>query len=129
MSHNTTRQCDAPPQLQKGKVLDVLVHRDGMPAATFDLLTFSVSGSSLVIPGLISLNHGGNAVTFIDPSFTIITIAVPHDPTKGTAHWAIPIPATISPVTAYFQTLMFDPLNFNKMPITVSTVDKTAIHN
>ncbi|MEZ5988589.1 MAG: S8 family serine peptidase [Planctomycetota bacterium] len=129
VSHNTTRQCGTPPQLQKGKVLDILVHRDGMPAATFDLLTFSVSGSSLVIPGLISLNHGGNAVTFIDPSFTIITIAVPHDPTKRTAHWAIPIPATISPVTAYFQTLMFDPLNFNKMPITVSTVDKTAIHN
>ncbi|MEZ5988590.1 MAG: hypothetical protein R3F30_05615 [Planctomycetota bacterium] len=50
---------------------------------TFDLLTFSVSGSSLVIPGLISLNHGGNAVTFIDPSFTIITIAVPHDIAQG----------------------------------------------
>ncbi|MEZ5988596.1 MAG: S8 family serine peptidase [Planctomycetota bacterium] len=129
VSHNTTRQLGTPPQLKKGSVLDVLVHRDGMPAATFDLLTFSVSGSSLVIPGLISLNHGGNAVTFIDPSFTIITVAVPHDPTKRTAHWAIPIPASVSPVTVYFQALMFDPLNFNKMPITVSTVDKTGIHN
>ncbi|MFQ5503238.1 MAG: S8 family serine peptidase [Planctomycetota bacterium] len=126
--HNRTRLLGIPTQLARGRRLEILVHRDGMPAATFNLMTLSASPRPLVIPGLISLGHGGNATTFIDPSFMVLPGAVVHHPTTRTARWSFPVPRALPAMTPYFQSLMFDPLNSGKRPITVSSFDRVRIY-
>jgi len=125
--HNATRTLHVPDQLKVGKTLNVLSHRDGMPAATFDLLTLSLSGTPLAIPGLVSLGHGGNAVTFIDPTFTVIPVAMIHDPTTHVAKWAFPTTG-LPAVTLWFESLMFDPLNPSVTPIRTSGADKVKLY-
>jgi len=121
--HNTTSKTGVPTLQKSGKTLQVYTARGPKPATTVSVLTFSISPKPLVIPGLISLGHGGNTTTFIDPSFTIITPAQLHNGTTRTAHWAFPTPPGKIAGNIYWQSVMFDAANPTKTPIPVSTTD------
>ena len=122
---NPTRRLATPALLTGGKTLDVLVARGNQPANVLSLLTISASGKSLVIPGLINLSHGGNAVTFIDPSFFVLPGVATHNASNGVARWALPAP--MLKIKLYFQALMIDPANPNRIPFVVSSMDSTTL--
>ncbi len=120
---NTTSKTGVPTILKSGKVFHVYTARGPRPSTTLSILTFSASSKPLVIPGLISLGHGGNTTTFIDPSFTIITPGQLHNASTRTAHWAFPTPAGKIAGLLYWQSVMFDAANPTATPIPTSTTD------
>ncbi len=120
---NVTPKTGVPATLKSGKVLHVYTARGPRPATTVSVLTFSISSKPLVVPGLISLAHGGNTTTFIDPSFTLIPPAQLHNASTRTAHWAFPTPPGKLAGLIYWQSLMFDAAKPTQVPIPVSTMD------
>jgi len=120
---NPTARTGVPPTQKSGRVLHVYTARGPRPATTLSILTFSVSGKPLVIPGLISLGHGGNTTTFIDPSFTILSPGQLHNAATRTAHWAFPTPAGKLVGKFYWASLMFDATHPTATPIPTSTTD------
>ncbi len=121
--HSRISRTGVPPLLKSGKVLHVYTHRGARPATTLSVLTFSVSSKPLILPGLISLGHGGNATTFIDPSFTVLAPGQLHNATTRTAHWAFPTPVGKIAGLLYWQSVMFNASNPTATPIPTSTTD------
>ena len=97
-----------------------------MPVGSLSLLTLSASGLPLNIPGLVSLRHGGNPVTFIDPTFFLLAIPMPHDPTTHVTKWTFPTLGLRG--TLHFQALMIDALNMHFMPIRTTTKDEVTLY-
>ncbi len=112
-----------PVQLKGGKTLNVLAHRGNMPVSTLTLLTLSASPAPSVIPGLISLSHGGG----FGPTFLAWPVLVNHHPVTGVARWTIPTPAGVAG-TFYFQAVMVDPSNPMVTPLRVSTRDTLKLY-
>ncbi len=123
VTHNKVSKTGVPTVLKSGKVLHVYTARGPKPATTYSILTFSISGKPLILPGLVSLGHGGNTTTYIDPSFTLITPGQGHNATTRTAHWAFPTPPGKISGPIYWQSIMFDTTNLTQTPIPVSTTD------
>ena len=119
----STRILACPTQLKNGKVLNILASRGNMPANTLTLLTLSASPSPSVIPGLISLSHGGG----FGPTFLTWPVLVNHHPVTGVARWVIPTPLGVTG-TFYFQAIMIDPANPLVTPLRVSTRDSLVLY-
>ncbi|MCA8972171.1 MAG: S8 family serine peptidase [Planctomycetes bacterium] len=123
--HQTKRVLHSPTQLKLGKTLYLVSARADMPTNTFDFLTLSLSNRPLVIPGIVSLSHGGNPTTFIDPTYYLLAAANFHDGTTRAAVWKLP---TVVAANFYFQSIKFDPANINFAPLRTSTLTQTRIY-
>lgn len=116
----------AVPQKVAGKPIDLVLHRGSFTANSLAILTLSGSSTKLSIPGLVELGHGGNATTFIDPSFIMLP-ATTFDRLKRTAHWTLPTTTSLKGAKLYFQPLLIDLGNPTKLPFTTANVDRVDL--
>lgn len=126
IAHNPTPFAGSPVRKQRGGNIDVIIHRGNQPGTVISVLTVSGSGTPLNIPGLVSLGHGGNPVTIIDPSLLVIAVGA-HDATTRAASFAVPAPASLPAVPLYFESLFIDTLNPNRQPIPSSGATSTLL--
>lgn len=124
--HNRTPYAGSPARTQRGRVLDIKVHRGNQPATVLNVLMISASGRPLNLPGVVSLGMGGNAATIIDPSLAVLAAGT-HDVTTHTASYPVPIARTLPAVRLYFESLFIDTLNPNRMPIPSSGATSTQL--
>ncbi|MCB9882422.1 MAG: S8 family serine peptidase [Planctomycetes bacterium] len=126
ISHNTTPFAGSPSRSQRGRNLEVLIHRGNRPGTTISILTVSASGTPLNIPGIVNLGHGGNASTIIDPSLLVLAVGA-HDPTSRAARFDVPMATTLPAIRLYFESLLLDTLNPGARPIPSSGATSTQL--
>ena len=125
VSLNATPLLVTTPSSKGGGGIDIFVARGNLPANAFGLMTMSASQLPLVITSVVTLEHGGNTVTGVDPTFTLLPSFV-FNP-KGVAHTTFSLPPVVPPVPLYFEAILFDPGNLLKLPMLTSNADRTAL--
>lgn len=121
--HNQVPTIGVPRRLKRGEVLHIVSHRGGLPATVLAELTFSTSAVPLVIPGIVSLQHGGDPTVFIHPTFFRVPVGLHNSPRK-TLHLPLPIPASTPPLKVQFQTVFFGA----GLPLPTSTLDALQLY-
>ncbi len=124
--HNATPFAGSPQRTQRGRTIDVHIHRGNRPGTTISILTISGSGLPLNIPGLVNLGHGGNGSTLLRPNPPVSPVRSPHISTH-TASFPVPTPTTLPAVPLYFESLLLDTLNPDAKPIPSSGATSTQL--
>ncbi|MCB9889766.1 MAG: S8 family serine peptidase [Planctomycetes bacterium] len=123
--HNSTRTLGVAEQLPSNANFDILSHRGTMPPASLSVLTVSLSPRSVVIPGFVSLGHGGDGAGGFDPTFFLVDARIPHDPVTGVARWTFPAVIT---GTIYLQALVLEAARPDLIPLRTTNLEVLRIH-